>query len=96
MRLDGRTEKRVTMAFPVCLVAAEKLVVAEQAMTVNVSPHGARILTRQRWRPEEQARIASGSGELRVRAKVVYCEPLPNGSFCVGLRFQGPFLDWRI
>jgi len=95
MRLDGRTEKRVTMAFPVCLVAAEKLLVAEQAMTVNVSPHGARVVTRHRWQPEDQARLASGSGELRVRAKIVYCEPLPDGHFCVGLRLQSPLTDWK-
>jgi len=37
MRLDGRNEKRVTMAIPVGLVSAEKMLVTEQTMTVNVS-----------------------------------------------------------
>jgi hypothetical protein len=95
MRLDGRNEKRVTMAIPVCLVTAEKLLVADQAMTVNVSPHGARIVTRRRWRPEEQPRLASNSGELGTRAKVVYCEPLANGHFCIGLRFLSATMDWK-
>jgi hypothetical protein len=94
MRLDGRTEKRVTMAIPVCLVAAEKLLFAETAMTVNVSPHGARVVTRHRWQPEDQPRLASASGELRVQAKVVYCESLPDGHFCVGLKFQASFTVW--
>jgi hypothetical protein len=94
MRLDGRNEKRVTMAVPVCLVTAETLLVADQAMTVNVSPHGARVITRRRWQPKEQPRLASSSGELQTQAKVVYCEPLTNGHFCVGLQFLSVILDW--
>lgn len=93
MRLGGRTEKRVTMAIPVCLVPAEKLHVAEQAMTVNVSPHGARVVTRRRWQPEEQPRLALRSGEFRTQAKVVYCEQMRDGHFCIGLKFQSDFVD---
>jgi hypothetical protein len=95
MRLDGRIEKRVTMAIPVCLVIAEKLVFADQAMTVNVSSRGARIITRRRWQLEEQPRLASSSGELRTQAKVVYCEPLTDGHFCVGLQFLSAIMDWK-
>jgi hypothetical protein len=95
MRLDGRNEKRVPMAVPVCLVVAEKLLVADQAMTVNVSPHGARVLTKRRWQPEEQPRLASSSGEPRTQAKIVYCEPLTDGHFCVGLQFLSPITDWK-
>jgi hypothetical protein len=94
MRLEGRDEKRVTMAVPVCLVTAETLLVADQAMTVNVSPRGARVLTRRRWQPEEQTRLASSSGELGMRAKIVYCEPLTNGDFCIGLQFPSTIMDW--
>jgi len=94
-RLDGRTEKRVTMAIPVCLVIAEKLLFADQAKTVNVSSHGARIITRRRWQLEEQPRLASSSGELLAQAKVVYCEPLTNGHFCVGLQFRSAVMDWK-
>jgi len=95
MRLDGRNEKRVTMAIPVCLVTAEKLLFADQAMTVNVSSRGARVVTRRRWQLEEQPRLASSSGEFRARARVVYCEPLPSGHFCIGLKFISAILDWE-
>jgi hypothetical protein len=95
MRLDGRNEKRVTMAIPVCLVTAEKLLVADQAMTMNVSSHGARVVTRRRWQLEERPRLASSSGELRAQAKVIYCEPLTNGHFCIGLRFLSAITDWK-
>jgi hypothetical protein len=94
MRFDGRNEKRVTMAIPVCLVTAEELLVAEQAMTVNVSSQGARVVTRRRWHPKEQPRVAAPSGEFGVHAKVVYCEPLPNGYFCIGLKFLSATMNW--
>jgi hypothetical protein len=95
MRLDGRNEKRVTVAIPVCLVTVEKLLFADQAMIVNVSSNGARVLTRRRWQLEEQPRLASSSGELRTQAKVIYCEPLANGHFCIGLQFLSAILDWK-
>jgi hypothetical protein len=95
MRLDGRNEKRVTMAIPVCLVTVEKMFVAEQAMTVNVSSRGARVVTRRRWQAKEQPRLASASGEFRAPAKVVYCEPLPGGYFCIGLKFVSAVIDWE-
>jgi PilZ domain len=95
MRMDGRNEKRVTMAVPICLVVAGELLVADQAMTVNVSPHGARVVTRRRWRLEEQPRLASSSGDLLARAKIVYCEPLMDEHFCIGLHFGSALMDWN-
>jgi hypothetical protein len=95
MRLDGRNEKRVTMALPVCLVTADKLLFADQAVTVNVSSRGARIMTRRRWELKERPQLASISGELRTQAKVVYCELLTNGSFCIGLKFLSAIKDWE-
>ena len=95
MRFDGRNEKRVTMAIPVCLVTAKKLLFADQALTVNVSPHGARVVTRRRWHPEEEPRLASSSGELEAQAKVVYCEPLADGQFCIGLQFSSAKINWN-
>jgi hypothetical protein len=94
MRLDGRSEKRVTMAIPVCLVVVEKLLFADQAMTVNVSSQGARVVTRRRWQPEEQPRLALSSGEIRTQAKIVYCEPSADGRYCVGLQFSA-IMDWK-
>jgi hypothetical protein len=94
MHMDGRNEKRVTMAIPVCLVVPEKVLVAYQATTVNVSSQGARVLTRRRWQPEQQPRLALSSGEIRAQAKVVYCETLANGLFCVGLKFLSASMDW--
>jgi hypothetical protein len=94
IRLEGRIEKRVPMAVPVDLVIAGEILVAERMVTVNVSPHGARVVTKRRWRPEEQPWLASLTSYVRLRGSVVYCQPLTNGDFCVGLKFRTSFIDW--
>ncbi len=92
--LDGRIEKRVPMAVPVDLVIAEEMLVAERVVTVNVSPHGARVVSKRRWRVEEQPWLASLTSYFRLQGSVVYCQPLTNGDFCVGLKFRGSLMDW--
>jgi hypothetical protein len=94
VRLEGRIEKRVPMAVPVDLVIAGEMLVAERVLTVNVSPHGARVVTKRRWRVDEQPWLASLTSYVRLRGSVVYCQPLRNGDFCVGLKFRTSFIDW--
>jgi hypothetical protein len=94
MPLDGRIEKRIPMAVPVDLVIAEEILVSERVVTVNVSPHGARVVTKRHWRPEEQPWLASLTSYFRLQGSVVYCQPLTNGDFCVGLKFRASFIDW--
>ncbi len=94
--LDGRIEKRSPVAVTVCLVTAEEPLFSETALTVNVSPHGARVLSKRRWQAEDRPWLASLSNEFRVQARVIYCQPLSNGHFCVGLEFpsgSGTFGD---
>lgn len=93
--LDGRIEKRTPMALPVDLVLVEEMLVSERAMTVNVSPHGARVVTKRHWRPEEQPWLASLTSYFRLQGSVVYCQPLTNGDFCVGLKFRASFMGWE-
>jgi hypothetical protein len=94
MPLDGRIEKRAPMAVPVYLVAAEGLLFAERVITVNVSPHGACVITKRRWQAEEQPWLASLFNEFRLQARVVYCQPLTDGHFCVGLRFKSRVINF--
>jgi PilZ domain len=92
--LDGRIEKRVPMAVPVDLVIADETLFAERVVTVNVSPHGARVVTKRRWLVEEQPWLAPLTSYFRLQGRVVYCQPLTNGDFCVGLKFRANFIDW--
>jgi hypothetical protein len=94
MPLDGRMEKRVPLEVHVHLLTNEQLPVAEKAITLNVSPHGARVVTKRLWRAEEHPWLVSLSSEFRLQARVVYCQPLTEGYFCVGLEFRAGFINW--
>lgn len=93
--LDGRMEKRIPMAVPVDLLIAEETLVAERVVTINVSQHGARVVTKRLWRMEEQPWLASLTSYFRLQGSVVYCQPLANGEFCVGLKFRASFMGWE-
>jgi len=92
--LDGRIEKRVPREVRVRLMLNEPLFLAEKVTTVNVSPRGARLVTRCFWRAGELPWLAHLTSDIRQRARVVYCQPLPGKHFCVGLEFRRPFLNW--
>jgi hypothetical protein len=82
------------MAVPLYLVSLTDPRAAEPVLTENVSSHGARVITKQRWQPGEQPRITPLSGEFYLSAHVVYCKPLPPKGFCVGLVFPERSVNW--
>jgi len=92
--LDGRIEKRVPREVRVRLMLNEPLFLAEKVITVNVSPRGARLITRCFWRAGELPWLAHLTNGIRQRARVVYCQPLPGKHFCVGLEFRPPITSW--
>jgi len=95
MHLDGRTEKRVAMAMAMSLANAEDRLVTEKVLTENVSAHGARVVTRLRRHAGEGARLVPLTGESSgLPARVVYCQRLRDGLFCLGLEFQGRSVTW--
>ncbi len=95
MPSDGRIAKRANVKVPVRLAAVENAFIAETTTTLNISRRGARVLTSRRWRPGDQLGLTSTSGEFRRQGKVIYCYPLTNGQFCVGLEFGASIQDWK-
>jgi hypothetical protein len=88
MQSDGRVEKRATVKVLVRIVPAENAFISETTTTVNLSRHGARVLTSRRWRPGKQLSLTFLSGEVQRQGRVIYCRPLTDGQFCVGLEFD--------
>lgn len=82
------------MALPVYLESVGEPPAFENTLTENVSPHGARVITKRAWQPDEESLIIELTSEFRLPARVVYCRPLPNGRFSVGLEFRGRSVDW--
>jgi hypothetical protein len=88
MLSDGRIEKRAIVKVPVHIVSLENAFIAETTTTVNISRHGVRVLTSRRWHAGEQLGLTLLSGEVQRQGRVIYCYPLTDGQFCVGLEFD--------
>lgn len=84
---SGRLEKRVDAIYPVHLTSEARQVPAETAYTQNVSNHGARIVSRRQWSPDERVKVESVRWSFRATARVAYCEPVKSEQFAVGLQF---------
>jgi PilZ domain-containing protein len=95
MSLDGRIEKRIPMEIPVYLASLKTPRTTERVLTENVSPHGARVVTKRRRQRGEDQLIVPLSGQSQLPAQVIYCEALANGGFCVGLDFRGCPVNWE-
>ncbi len=90
----GRLEKRVPLAVPLRLACQEHRGYVESTHTENVSPFGARVVTRHKWRPDEQLLVSSPQGDFSSSARVVYCEQVRDEQCVIGLRLQSPFNAW--
>jgi hypothetical protein len=91
-----RAEDRTPMEVPIDLSSVDVRVPAQEGMTVNVSPRGARILTPKPWKPNDRLNVRSLLGSFRSRARVVYCVPTNDKQFAVGLQFFAAAGQWRM
>jgi len=66
----------------------------ELAPTIDISCHGARILTKRSWQPSERLSVRSIRGNLYSRGRIVYCQPSTGDSFVVGIEMYYPTGDW--
>ena len=91
-RFEGRSPVHVT----VDLSSLDIHTVAQQGITENVSARGARIVTSKPWQPNAHVKVRSLLGSLRSRARVVYCQPLGNDSFAIGLELFVSVGEWTL
>jgi hypothetical protein len=84
----GRLDKRFDVAVPVLIASLETPGLSEQTVTQNVSIHGIRVLTHRPLGREERFLVNSVGSDVHTQAKVVYCQPLSDGVFGVGLQFK--------
>ena len=89
-----RSEARTPMRVLVELCSFEN-VVYEVTYTVNVSRRGARILSKDAWKPSQRLSVRSIEGELNSRASIVYCERVDSGGYAIGLELNQPSQGWR-
>src|SRR5215813_13809213 len=89
-----RAENRKTLKVTVDLSSVDGRVPAREGITVNVSPHGARVVLSQELPRDLRLNLRSMLGSLKSRARVVYCERLENDLFAVGLELFATVGDW--
>jgi hypothetical protein len=66
----------------------------EVAYTVDVSAHGARILTKNPWQSNQHLTVRSVQGKLCSPARVAYCQSVGASSFAIGLELHQSAADW--
>jgi hypothetical protein len=91
-----RLEDRAPVHVTVDLSGLDIHTAAQQGVTENVSARGARVVTSKPWNPNEHIKVRSLLGSLRSRARVVYCQPLGENSFAIGLELFVSVGEWTM
>jgi PilZ domain-containing protein len=88
-----RAEIRTPMKVFVELCSFEN-VTYELAYTVDVSAHGARVLTKHPWQSNQHLTVRSVQGYLYSQARVAYCQSVDGRFFAIGVELRQPTADW--
>src|ERR1700745_3623541 len=63
-------------------------------ITFTESRHGACVVTKKRWRPNDSVLIKLPQECLPSRARITYCQSLKGDEFAMGLQFSLVVYDW--
>ena len=92
----GRFEQRIAKTEIVELLNLDGSPIAKvKAFTENVSPRGARVITDSIWAPGKFVRLDAPKELVNLPGRVVYCQPLGEGKFAVGLQLDVRVEKWR-
>jgi len=90
-----RVEERRTLTVRVDLCSLDVRHRAHEALTENVSTHGARVVSSNPWKLNDRLNLWCLPGDFRARARVVYCQPLGPNSFAIGLQLLAAAGEWK-
>jgi len=89
-----RIQKRTPASVALQITSAQQPFITELAFTENVSLHGVRAVTERAWKPGERVIVQSYHGSIRSRARVIYCHPLAESRYAVGLELHSAVGTW--
>jgi hypothetical protein len=84
---SGRLEKRTNLAISVRICSLQEPTEPERTITENICSLGVRVLASQPREFNERVLIHSADGDIQTQARVIYCQPLSDGRFAIGLEF---------
>jgi hypothetical protein len=90
----GRYEPRTARAVTVELLRLDESQRKEEAITENLSPRGARVVTELMCVPGNHLLFTSPQEGVKSLARVIYCERLDNRRFAVGLQLAVRAEEW--
>jgi len=91
---EQRMEARIPTKVGLELSGPDEPLIYEITFTQNVSRHGARVVTKTRWRPNDSVLVKLPQERLPSRARITYCQPLKGDEFAMGLQFSLVVYDW--
>jgi len=83
-RMEARIPRRVGLQ----LSGPDEPLIYEATFTENVSRHGARVVTKKRWSPNDSVLVKLHEECLPSRARITYCRPSKGDEFAMGLQFS--------
>ncbi len=94
--LSGRTERRLPIIVVVRLAHCQPAGTdgdGERTYTDNISPHGARVFSKQLWQLGDVVRVTPLNGDSAC-GKVAYCHKLPDERYSIGVKFHNSSVRW--
>ena len=93
--LSGRMERRLPIVAVVRLARAERASTDEEERTYtdNISSCGVRVYSTRSWQLGDTVEVVPRN-EDSARGNVVYCQPLDDGRFVIGVKFQDRTATW--
>ena len=91
---SGRYEKRIPRSVTVEVLRLDESQSNKKAVTENVSPRGARIVTDGNCAPGKYVLVTAPREGVKSLARVVYCQHLESTKFAVGLQFVARVEEW--
>ena len=90
----GRYERRNARAVTVEILRLDEPQPNKRAVTENVSPRGARIVTDWNCAPGKHVLVSAPEEGVKSLARVVYCQRVESTRFAVGLQLVVRVEDW--
>jgi len=72
---EHRLEARIPTKVGLELSVPDERPIYETTFTENVSRHGARVVTKRRWSPNDRDLVKLPQECLSSRARITYCQP---------------------
>lgn len=94
--MEGRKEKRNEQRLQVWLSNLAQPLLAELVSTEDISSYGLSVQTERPWELGTIVLLTHLRGGLLGRARVVYCKPLPDKAYGLGLEFLSRMTGWNM